>query len=588
LSDSSDKKMKLETAIVVTAATVLILLFVAFLLARLRPAPVKETYAPNKLDATTVLKKVLHQTPDAAEFTDEEVTTYIGGASSRSVTLEVVEDSMPLTAADITGGTVRFVGDGSYDVVKMGALIHDEFELTPILKGTPDVIGYKGRDARKFLQARHLVLHKLSRFRYVRVRSPNETLKSHDLSQASVPVVPEICKHAPLQAVSLTFETIATGTGGVSVFIVPRKKDMPPAAFHVRFYGNDVLIKYHVLKAAVGLEPNAIVTMSAAANSRSGGEIFLLGARTGTDNVKVYAELTKGHVRVCTEETVRKRSYYLKLPLMFSEDNVFLSDSIDPPTMFTRTYDVEQPLILPFAVGDLTAFDRVQGSITKRAIQPPPYKPTGTPAPTEPIGKGVASGSFVPGLGSFDELFNGGMARSKTGMYATNGGYVGHNETRTKSGAVVRGEWVQYSLKRPHAFRKLKYAVGNADVPKRVVVLGSNNDGWTQIAVENGTPRPYTDITIPLNGTYQQYRVVITDTAEEVKMMAKEGQTFDFVGSVKYGSSDKWTSKVSQGSGQCTDKWFGRDPAPGTKKECQAHNGIIQQGTLALAKMSFS
>jgi hypothetical protein len=578
--------MKLETAIVVIV-TISLLLVVTLLSTRFESAPVQETYAPKTLDATTVLKKVLHQTPDAAEHTDEEVTTYVGGASSRSVVLEVVEDSMPLTATDITEGTVRFVGDGSYDVVKMGALIHDEFELTPTLKGTPDVIGYKGKDARKFLQARHLVLHKLSRFRYVRVRSPNETLRSHDLSQATVPVVPEICKHAPLQAVSLSFETVATGTGGVSVFIVPRKNDMPPAAFHVRFYGNDLLIKYHVLKAAVGLEPNAIVTMSAAANSRDGGEIFLLGARTGTDNVKVYAELTKGHVRVCTEETVRKRSYYLKLPLMFSEDNIFLSDSIDPPTMFTRTYDVEQPLILPFAVGDLTAFDRVPGSTTKRAIQPPPYKPTGALVPAEPIGKAVVSGSFVPGLGSFDELFNGGMARSKTGLYAKNGGYVGHNETRTKSGTVVRGEWVQYSLSRPSTFQQLRYAVGNADVPKRVVVLGSNNDGWTQIAVENRTPKPYTEVSIPLNGAYQQYRVVITDTAEEVKMMAKEGQTFDFVGSVKYGSNDRWTSKVSQGSGQCTVKWFGKDPAPGTNKECQAHNGIVQQSTVALSKMSF-
>lgn len=580
--------MKLETAIIATVLLLLLVTFVPILMARAKPAPVTEAYAPRTVDAVALLKKVINQTPDAAEYTDEEVTTYLGGASSRSVVLEAAESAMKLTAADITGDTVRFVGDGSYDVVKTGGLVHGEFEIEPILTGASGVLGYKGAEAQTFLKARKGVMQKLSHFRYVRIRSPNETMRSHDLSQASVPVVPEICKHAPMQALSLTFEAGGTGTGGVSVFVIPHKNGLPPAAFHVRFYGNDVLIKYHVLKPAIGLEPNAIVTMSAAATSRSGGEIFLVDARTGGDDVKVYAELTKGHVRLTTEETARKRSYYLKLPLMFSEDSIFLSDSIDPPSVFTRTYDVEQPMILPFAVGDLGAFDRVQATESKRVVKPLPYKPSAAPASPKPIGKGTVTGSFVPGLGTLIDLFNGGIARSKDGLYATNGGYLGFNETRTKSGTVVRGEWVQYDLTRPFAFQKFKYTAGNADVPKRVVVLGSNNDGWTQIAVENKTPMPYTDIAVPLNGAYQQYRVVVTDTAEEASMMAKEGQSFDFVGNVKYGINSTWISKNSTGSGQCSNGWFGRDPVVGTKKECQAHNGIIQQGTLFLMNMSFS
>lgn len=580
--------MKLETAIVVTVLILLLVTFAPIVMTRLQPVPVKEPYAPKIVDATAVLKQVLHQAPDAAEYTDEEVTTYIGGGSSRSVILEVVEESMQLTAADITRNTVRFVGDGSYDIVKTGGLIHDEFVIGPTSSGASDMLGYKGKDARKFLNARSNVQHKLSRFRYIRLRSPNETMRSHDLSLTSVPMVPEICKHAPMQAVSVSFETGATGTGGVSIFVIPHKNDLPPAAFHVRFYGNDLLIKYHVLKAAVGMEPNAIVTMSAAATSRSGGETFLLDARTGTDDVKVYAELTKGHVRVCTDETARKRSYYLKLPLMFSEDNIFLSDSIDPPSVFTRTYEVEKSLILPFAVGDLGAFDRVQAIESKRVVKPLQYKPSSITVSTGAVGKGTVTGSFVPGIGSLVELFNGGMARSKTGLYAKNGGYIGYNETRTKSGAVLRGEWVQYDVSRPYAFQKFKYTAGNADVPKRVVVLGSNNDGWTQIAVENRTPMTYTDVAIPLTGAYQQYRVVVTDTAEEANMMAKEGQSFDFVGDVKYGINDKWISKNATGSGQCTNGWFGADPVPGTTKECQAHNGILQQSTLYLSNMSFS
>jgi hypothetical protein len=522
--------MKLETAII---ATVLILVLVTFApMVRLQRAPAKEGYAPMTVDAMTALKKVLHQTPDAAEYTDDEITTYLGGASSRSVVLEVAETSMRLAAADVTANTVRFVGDGSYDVVKTGGMLHQEFELDPVTTGTSGVLGYKGTEAQKFLNARSKVLNKLSSLRYIRVRSPNETLRSHDLSQASVPIVPEICKHAPLQALSLSFETVATGTGGVSVFVIPRMNSLPPAAFHVRFYGNDVLIKYHVLKAAVGLDPNAIVTMSASATSRRGGEIFLMDARTGTDNVRVYAELTKGHVRLCTEETARKRSYYLKLPLMFSEDAIFLSDSIDPPSVFTRTYDVERPMILPFAVGDLGAFDRVQETGSKLVVKPLPYKPTGRPPPSQPVERGVVSSSFVP-FGTLDELFNGGMAISSAGMYAVNGGYIGHNETRTKSGAVVRGEWIQYDVERAVAFQKLSYKVRAADIPRRVVVLGSNNNGWTQIAVENRAPVPRTKVAIPLTGgMYQQYRIVVTDAV--VNAASKEGQIFVVLDSMAF------------------------------------------------------
>jgi hypothetical protein len=530
--------MKLETAIIATVVLLLLVTFVPTVLAHFRPAKVPEieAYAAKTMDAMAVLKKVLHQTPDAAEYTDEEIVTYVGGASSRSVNLELVRDSMPLTAAEVTEGTVRFVGDGSYDVVKTGALLHDEFEIDPITTGTSDVLGYRGRQANKYLEARVDVFRKMSKYCTVRVRTPNETMRSHDLSSAEVPIVPEICKHAPMQAVSLTFTTSGTGTGGVSLFVLPHKNDLPPAAFHVRFYGNDVLIKYHVLKAATGLEPNAIVTMSAAATSRTGGEIFLMDARTGTDDVTVYAELTKGHIRLCADETARKRSYYLKLPLMFSEDSIFLSDSIDPPSVFTRTYSVEQAIVLPFAVGDMTAFDRVQATASKRTVQTPPYVPSKkkeeSPADLAAL-EPVISASFVPEYGSLTELFGGGFARSKPGLYASNGGYIGHNETRTKSGAVIRGEWIQFDAGRPVTFQKLKYTVGFADVLRRVVVLGSNNDGWTQISVENRTPVKHTDVAIPLTGTYQQYRVIATDIAEETTNLAQEGQSFDHVGDVR-------------------------------------------------------
>lgn len=584
--------MKLEAAIVATVLLLVVVTFAPVAIARFRRAGVEpETYAPRATsrDATAVLRKLVHQPPDAAERTRDEVVTYLGGASSRSVSLELVRDSMPLAAADITKDTVRFVGDGSYDVVKTGALDHAEFEVTPIATGTSDVLGYRGRDALKFLRARQNVMHKRSEFRCMRLRSPDETVRSHDLSAAVVPVVPEICKHAALQALSMTFSTAGAGTGGASVFVLPHRGGLAPAAFHVRFYGNDLLIKYHVLQDAVGLEPNAVVTMSAEATSRAGGEVFLMDARTGTDDVAVYAELTKGHVRVCTEETARRRSYYLKVPLMFSEDNIFLSDSIDPPSVFVRTYDVERPLIVPFAVGDLSAFDRVRGPARVRTVRTKPYAPTvAARADSAPVGPGVVTASFVPETGALLDAFKGGMARSKAGLYGRNGGYAGYNETRTKSGAVVRGEWIQADLGRPVAFQKLKYAVRDVDVPRRVVVLGSNDDGWTQIAVESRTPVKWTDVAIPLTGAYRQYRVVVTDTSEESATLAREGQTFDRVGDVQFGARDAWVTKAADGAGQCTAAWFGRDPAPGVAKECRADNGVRSQGTVLFDSLAFA
>lgn len=372
--------MKLGTVILVVILILITVTFAPVLISRLQKRRPLEAFSPSvaAADGTAVLQKVLHQAPDAAESTDKAVTLYLGGVASRSVILDVTDASMPLSAADVTDSTVRFVGDGSYDIVKSGGLLHSEFEIMPILKGTSGVLAYKGPDALTFLNARVNILNKLSAFQYVQLRSPGDTLLSHDLSQAAVPVVPEICKHAPMQAVSLSFKTGGTGTGGVSVFVLPHKNGLPPAAFHVRFYGNDVLIKYHVLKAAVGLEPNAIVTMSSAATSRSGGEIFLTDARAGKDPVTVYAELTRGHVRLCTMENSRKRSYYLKLPLLFSEESIFLSDSIDPPSVFTRTFNTEHTVIVPFAVGDLNAFDSVAQDYETQKNVVLPYVPTVT------------------------------------------------------------------------------------------------------------------------------------------------------------------------------------------------------------------
>ena len=59
--------------------------------------------------------------------------------------------------------------------------------------------------------------------------------------------------------------------------------------------------------------------------------------------------------------------------------------------------------------------------------------------------------------------------------------------------------------------------------------------------------------------------------ANRVSTLAAEGGTFSVTGTqiVKYGANSRWIRKSVSGTGQCTNEFFGSDPAPGTVKSCQ-------------------
>jgi hypothetical protein len=59
-------------------------------------------------------------------------------------------------------------------------------------------------------------------------------------------------------------------------------------------------------------------------------------------------------------------------------------------------------------------------------------------------------------------------------------------------------------------------------------------------------------------------------SSESWSRIASEGRTFSFSGTrqVRYGAGSQWVQRSVSSSGQCTNSFFGRDPAPGTAKAC--------------------
>ena len=59
--------------------------------------------------------------------------------------------------------------------------------------------------------------------------------------------------------------------------------------------------------------------------------------------------------------------------------------------------------------------------------------------------------------------------------------------------------------------------------------------------------------------------------ANRVSTLATEGGTFSVTGTqiVKYGAGSLWIRKSVSGTGQCTNEFFGTDPAFGSVKSCQ-------------------
>src|SRR5438045_3191474 len=80
-----------------------------------------------------------------------------------------------------------------------------------------------------------------------------------------------------------------------------------------------------------------------------------------------------------------------------------------------------------------------------------------------------------------------------------------------------------------------------------------------------------------------------TDTSDETQDMATaqrwsqrwgkvatEGQGFTVAAStyLRYGTGSQWVYKTVSGNGQCSNGFFGQDPAVGLLKECDAHSAL--------------
>ncbi|MBC8056132.1 MAG: hypothetical protein H7Y61_06095, partial [Rhizobiales bacterium] len=57
----------------------------------------------------------------------------------------------------------------------------------------------------------------------------------------------------------------------------------------------------------------------------------------------------------------------------------------------------------------------------------------------------------------------------------------------------------------------------------------------------------------------------------KTKKLATEGASFSISGTqtVRFGADSRWIQKLVNGTGQCTNGFFGSDPAVGTVKSCE-------------------
>lgn len=72
--------------------------------------------------------------------------------------------------------------------------------------------------------------------------------------------------------------------------------------------------------------------------------------------------------------------------------------------------------------------------------------------------------------------------------------------------------------------------------------------------------------------------------------LAREGRSFTLAdaGTVRYGAGARWVSKTVGGSGQCSNEFFGTDPAPGVGKTCELLDGASQRPVTASGSATLS
>lgn len=374
-------------AAAVVAAVVAAFLLASLLQARARRAraaaaaaatAAAEEFAPppSAPPAAAALQALLNAPPDVPDADvggEDRVTLYAGGASTPAVVLQVARLALPLSVARVARGSeVAFHGAGAFLVAATGALVHDGFQLSAGA-GDGSTFAFEGPVALRAMLSRRDVQARPSRSWGLTLLDAARVTRAHDLARlsAAAAVVPEVCKAANLQAVTLAFYAARGAAAGVTFLVMPRAARRDPVAVGVRFVGDDLEVTYVRLEGAAA-QPAAAVLKDAehlaghlsslrggdaalgSALARSGSSIAVLrGARSGTLPVAVAAELVRGRLRVVTDEGGRRAGYLATAPFMLQDAETLRSHPLTPPSVLVRSRAAEDVVALPFSVGDL-------------------------------------------------------------------------------------------------------------------------------------------------------------------------------------------------------------------------------------------
>lgn len=376
--------MPFDAATVVAAVTALCLLAAmvqALVLAPPPPPPLenREGFAspqgpagmPGAADALRALINAAPDVPDAAPGAEDRVTLYAGGVSTPAVVLRVERHSFPLSVRSIERGwEASFHGAGAFLIAATGALEHDGFTLTAGTGGGTS-FGFDGPAAMQALRGRQDAQARPSRSWGLVLLEGRRVARAHDLARLTHAgaVVPEVCKSADLQAVTLAFTAAKGAAAGVTFLVMPRTARSDPVAVGLRFVGNDLEATYVRLEGAAAQPPAAVLKdaqhLAAHLSSlRSGAALegalakgssiaVLRGARSGAFPVAVAAELVRGRLRAVTTEGGRSSGYMVTAPFMLQDAESLRSHPLTPPTVLVRSREAEAVTALPFSVGDL-------------------------------------------------------------------------------------------------------------------------------------------------------------------------------------------------------------------------------------------
>jgi pectate lyase len=107
------------------------------------------------------------------------------------------------------------------------------------------------------------------------------------------------------------------------------------------------------------------------------------------------------------------------------------------------------------------------------------------------------------------------------------------------------------------------------------VRFGSGNSWVTKVVTGRGTCSNSYFGADPYFGVRKQCQVPVASVWTKI---ASEGANFSVAGmqNIRYGIGSAWVTKPVTASGQCTNTYFGSDPAPGTKKECRVSDAASE------------